>query len=417
METWKKVALGVGAAGLVTGILLYAREARAVELGTLLRTSGYYEVPVSSALSYARAIDVVTLESGKPTALDWCLAEQKAGRAVLVPRSMYEGRLPKPGYPSSIMSVPQEKVEASTKSGLYVALPPATPAAPKTGDDGSSTEMTEEEAKLQTPAWSDVDFIQLINVSRDIRCKPEDLLLVLCSESNLRPDARNPADKSKYPFAAGLNQMTFLAAVMIGSLAENEKEQWPAMAQRILDTPVGAQLEIVRRYFNATPWGRDGHEWPSAAKLYQANAAPSTLYSGVDLSSVIYGKDTDAYDLNKGLDANGDGQVTLGDLAAAVNYYKGTPLYKAAMMRLEAARTSAAAAVSGAALIVGAPWSEAQTVERRLGQMYARMPWFKGASARPSAHSGAHVVARVARGYERFVPAYYGGVRVTSVAF
>ena len=414
MERWKKIAIGAGALAVGAGIVLWASNAGAVEIGTLLRTSGYYVAP--SALDYAVAIDVVTLESGKQTALEWCEAEQKKGRSILVPRSMYEGRLPKPGYPSSIISVPPDRVPAATKNGLYAVLGPITLPAPKTGDDGGGETMTLEEARLLTPAWTATDFLQLQNVCNDIRCKPEDLLLVLCSESRLRPDARNPQDPEKWPQAVGLNQVTFMALQMLGTLKADQKDQWPKVAQQILDTPVGGQLELVRQYFNATPWGREGHAWSSAAKLYQANAAPSTLFSGEDKSTVIYPEGSDAYNGNQGLDIiKDDGGITMGDLAAAVNYFRNTPLYKAAILRLNDARSSMPAATSGATRRhLGA--GDVASAQRRLQQMFERRPWYRGIERGVTATGAPMLSVCVKRGYERYVPNSFGGVRVNAVA-
>lgn len=115
MRTWQKVAIGVGTLAMVGVAVTWTREARAMEIGKLLRTSGY--APAPNVLAYAVAVDVVSHESGKPYAIDWCLQEQAAGRAVLIPKSMYEGKLPKPGYPSSLISVPPERVDEATKNG------------------------------------------------------------------------------------------------------------------------------------------------------------------------------------------------------------------------------------------------------------------------------------------------------------
>lgn len=416
MERWKKIAVGVGAVVLGAGLVMYARDAWGMEIGALLRTSGYAKAP--NVLDYASAIDVVTLESGKPTALSWCEAEQKKGRAVLVPRSMYEGRLPKPGYPSSIISVPQDRVPAATKNGLYAVLGPVQ-TAPKTGADGDvdSSTMTLEEARLLTPAWSRTDFLQLENVCADIRCKPEDLLLVLCSESRLRPDARNPQDPSKWPAAVGLNQVTFDAMVMLGTLKSDQRGEWPRVAQQILDTPVGGQLEIVRQYFNATPWGREGHAWSSAAKLYQANAAPSTLYSGESKDTVIYPDGSAAYEGNKGLDIiKDDGGVTMGDLMAAVNYFRGTPLYQAALLRLNDARSASSTSTSGLYPTMRIREGDMAHAKQRLIQQFQRYPWFHGVEKSVSKTGAPYLLARVDRGYERWLPGILGGVKVSAWA-
>lgn len=75
-----------------------------------------------------------------------------------------------------------------------------------------------------------------------------------------------------------------------------------------------------------------GRPW-SAVRLYMANAGAPLLSYGADPKIVIYPKGSNSYDMNKPLDTNSDGQITIGDLITAVDYHKKTPEYVAAVYR------------------------------------------------------------------------------------
>jgi hypothetical protein len=193
------------------------------------------------------------------------------------------------------------------------------------------------QALALTPFWSDQDFRDLNDWCKKIECDPEDILLVLTSESRLRPDAMNP--KTGYPLACGLNQMTRIAFQALGKLPsgssakdDQAKSLFPALAYATVKMPVKQQFEeVLIPYFKMCGDGMKG-SW-TAVKLYMANAAPTSLSKGDDMDGVIYAKGSDGYKGNPGLDTNGDGQITVQDLANAVNYHKETPEYVAAKYR------------------------------------------------------------------------------------
>lgn len=185
-----------------------------------------------------------------------------------------------------------------------------------------------------TPFWSDQDFLDINGWCKKIECEVEDLLLVLTSESRLRPDAQTPRVGS--PIGVGLNQMTRVAFQSMGTLPADDnlaKVQFIKLAQDVLKMSVKEQFEkIVIPFFLDTDKKYGGRPW-SAVRLYMANAGAPLLSYGADPKIVIYPKGSNSYDMNKPLDTNSDGQITIGDLITAVDYHKKTPEYVAAVYR------------------------------------------------------------------------------------
>ncbi len=204
------------------------------------------------------------------------------------------------------------------------------------------------QAQALTPFWSDNDFRDLNGWCETIGCDPEDILLVLTSESRLRPDAMNP--KTGFPLACGLNQMTRIAFQALGKLPsasppgsaaanaadDKAKALFPALAYATVKMSVKDQFQqVLIPYFKKCSELMTG-SW-SPVKLYMANAAPAQLSLGDNMEGVIYGKGTEAYKMNAGLDTNGDGQITVQDLANAVNYHRETPEFVSAKYRFRKA--------------------------------------------------------------------------------
>lgn len=224
----------------------------------------------------------------------------------------------------------------------------------------------EELARVLTPFWTDDDFRALRGWCSKIDCDPEELLLVLTSESRLRPDAMNPA--TGFPLAAGLNQMTRIAFQAIDKLPKDDnqaKQLFPALAWATAKMSVAAQFDsVVVPYFLKVRESFKG-KWTPAG-LYMANAAPSQMNKSTDVNAVIYPKGSAAYDGNKGLDTNGDGQVTTRDLQNAVEYHRETPEYVAAKYRFRVANgLPLADAAAPSALMPGAPVIPGITSGRR----------------------------------------------------
>ncbi len=177
-----------------------------------------------------------------------------------------------------------------------------------------------------TAAWADADLVALGDLAASLRMRPADLLLVLASESGLRPDARNPAGSSE-PIAAGLNQLT---AASDGATGLSEPERWA-----IADTTVAHQLPIVGRMFRAIPWTRDGREYPDAGVIYLANFAPGRMSRGTSDDTVVYdAADGVAYSRNAAFDRDGRGSITIGDLRRRLDDVAAGPIYREAIARL-----------------------------------------------------------------------------------
>ena len=195
-----------------------------------------------------------------------------------------------------------------------------------------------------TPSWVEQDFRELDGWSNTIGIDPEELLLVLTSESRLRTDAMNP--KSGMPLACGLNQMTRIAFQAIGKLPsasppgsaaakaadDKAKGLFPALAHATVKMNVKEQFQsVLMPYFAKCKESFSG-DW-TAAKLYMGNASPSKLSVSTDPATVIYAKGSPEFAANAQLDTNGDGQITMQDLINAVNYHRETPEYVAAKYR------------------------------------------------------------------------------------
>jgi hypothetical protein len=175
--------------------------------------------------------------------------------------------------------------------------------------------------------WTADDFRTLASIARTLKMKPADLLMVLASESGLDPRATNPANSSN-PIAAGLNQLTSAANASVG-ITEAERLMIPKL-------PVSMQLPLVYRYFASLPYTKAGNTYGSAGVVYAANFAPARIGSGTD-DQVLYSQDEgDPYELNKSLDRDGKGTITIGDMNRQLAAVAGRSLYKTARANLAA---------------------------------------------------------------------------------
>lgn len=195
--------------------------------------------------------------------------------------------------------------------------------------------MSLAEAKLATSWWSDSDFGALILACDGIRTDPQDLWLVMCSESECDPTSLNTCPKNcppgkpiptvPYANAAGLNQLTRVAAISAGILKESDDFQ--AWCKKVSATPIAEQLKMAKAYFQSTGWWKAGHRYESALRLYLANAAPSLLFTNLKNGNTpIYSGD--AASINAA-------RSSIGGLQAGLNYWRQKPLYEAGVVRLE----------------------------------------------------------------------------------
>jgi hypothetical protein len=151
--------------------------------------------------------------------------------------------------------------------------------------------------------WTASDYQALARAAGQIGTRAANLLLVLWSESHLDPHAAYRLPDG-FPLAVGLNQIT----------PPNARAMGITEAQRVglLELSPLEQLPFVVRSVHAASPQRS---YSDAGALYQCNFAPGTLRQGSGDGVVMYRQaDGDAYRLNRGLDANQDGAITVGDL-------------------------------------------------------------------------------------------------------
>ena len=134
---------------------------------------------------------------------------------------------------------------------------------------------------------------------------PSIFLTVWCVESGVNPHAINSIG------ARGLNQMLPSTLAALGAPADFEK------------LSAEAQLPWIEKLI-ASGERRNGGPFESAARYYHANFFPVTMSRGDTPDTIVAAKDAtdsrerDAYAFNVGLDADGDGKITLADLATVL---------------------------------------------------------------------------------------------------
>ena len=136
-------------------------------------------------------------------------------------------------------------------------------------------------------------------VAQRIGAKPEHLMAVMSFETGGQFGADTPT-KAKGGTAVGLIQFTPIARDQVGA----SRDQLMAM------TPT-QQLAYVEKYFEP----RRGPQLGSIAGLYSAVLGGT---ASNDLDRVQISGPGQAYDMNKGLDANGDGRITVREGAARI---------------------------------------------------------------------------------------------------
>lgn len=189
--------------------------------------------------------------------------------------------------------------------------------------------MEFEKAKALTPDWTNADFVELDRIARHNRMSAADLLLVLASESGLKPQAAN-RNAEGFPIAVGLNQLTSSANALVG-ISEAERLQVPTL-------PVSEQLPLIDRFFAGLPWTKAGKSYDHAGLVYEGNFAPSIMLSkGTSPETVLYtrGKDGVYYDRNSGFDTAKKGTITVGDLIEHLRHVSEQPVYRAGLRRLQ----------------------------------------------------------------------------------
>jgi hypothetical protein len=161
-------------------------------------------------------------------------------------------------------------------------------------------------------ALSDRFYADLARLGQRHRTDPANFLVVWCAESDLTPTAVNAAGGAR-----GLNQMTPDTLRGLGAPADFDK------------LAAEDQLPWIERLISARE-RLNGGPFESAARYYHSNFFPLTMARGSSPGTVVVAGDADnpreraAYAANTVLDADGDGQITLADLAAVLDRVRAT---------------------------------------------------------------------------------------------
>lgn len=169
-----------------------------------------------------------------------------------------------------------------------------------------------------------------LKVCEEIKCEPFDLLGVMMSESGLRADAwnDNPKDRPQDKRWNAVGLIQFMPAILPGC-------GWHGGYQAFRHLDATQQLPYVKNYFA----GRVD-KYVSAGQLYQACFLPATLKNGSDPSTRICVKGGQlgwAYDANALFDANRNGDITVGELTAAIERNARGPRWAEMVARLNLA--------------------------------------------------------------------------------
>jgi len=185
-------------------------------------------------------------------------------------------------------------------------------------------------------------FIKLKEICNSIGMKPEDVLLIMSSESGLNPSAGNS-------IASGL-----IAATTQTLNAAGFKGSHKDFAQ----LPDFKQLDYIQNVLKSQIAMNGGRPFPSAAHYYCANFLPAVLsrkdIQNGDSSAILAEKNPTAsyipgqsvrfskivYDQNPGLDQDKDGKITFGDLQRILESKKKGKLYQDALSAFYKANNS-----------------------------------------------------------------------------
>lgn len=169
-------------------------------------------------------------------------------------------------------------------------------------------------------AWlSDDDLRALGRLSLEHDIDPEWLAIVMWSESGLRPGAvfGHAMNTAPAPLSAG-------ARGLIQFMPDTLRSLFKMADADIVDFPTWqfqGQLVYVSKFIS---WAESiaKRSLQSQGMIYQAVFGPATLAASSTPDQVIYRSPSLAYTSNRGLDHNGDGAITVGDLDAHLDSLK-----------------------------------------------------------------------------------------------
>lgn len=189
-------------------------------------------------------------------------------------------------------------------------------------------------AVSHTADLSDDFFAELKDLGAELGFDPVFALDIMWAESGIKPDAKYRDGKNK---ATGL--IGFVDVHGLGAEPDNSLESHDDFATK----SATEQLVYVRKF-----WAPMKGRVHSAANLYQYNFLPASLSRGTGDETVVAAADGEGYGgregmfyrVNKLLDVDGNGAITVGDLAAHLERQKHTksgglyPRYAEALERL-----------------------------------------------------------------------------------
>ena len=135
-------------------------------------------------------------------------------------------------------------------------------------------------------------------VAKNLNCDYEDLLAVMNSESGL-----NPAKWNRSKSAVGLIQFTNSALAEINRVYGIQLTKEDVSKMNAIE-----QLDLAEKYLKITTRKFGGRKL-SAADLYASLYLPARAKN-----DILTRRGEDYYDCNRGLDMDGDGQITKSDL-------------------------------------------------------------------------------------------------------
>lgn len=174
------------------------------------------------------------------------------------------------------------------------------------------------------PDLDETFFISWVNACSRLRIDPVHLARVAYSESGMRPSAHNFNGN-----AVGLIQ--FMPSTLLGL---GWTKGWDAFGQ----LTATEQVPFVERYYRVY-----APECTSDALCYVATFLPALLHNAAAMGHdyVLCGKDGPlawAYRANPGLDRDGDGRITVGDLSRQLETACKGARYAAIVDRIQRAR-------------------------------------------------------------------------------
>jgi len=183
---------------------------------------------------------------------------------------------------------------------------------------------------------SDDFILGVIDAANALGMDPETLTLPWYAESNLDP--ASSSDGVHF----GINQIDQAYLTKLYGVSAADYRTWTAEQQLpIVMKDVRSRMD---QFFGGKPF-------PDAAVYETANLLPSALLKGSSDDTVIFAYPSQNYTSNKGLDKDGNGYVTIGDVRTWLNTRSQEPPYQAFVARLRALEASPTKPSAGSVIV------------------------------------------------------------------